>query len=184
MAFLVGDNVNRAGNYQSNNAEEAHFGCGGFVAGATGTATHLYIRIHNLYLTTALKGLVFSAAGALLRTALISSPATGWNAAALDSGLSVTSALTYLLGWIAYPSNQYFGMYHDGTSWNIATDQTGDYTTPPASVTPRADGSGDYNMGKPSIYLDGSVGGGASFPVPVLGVKRHRETAKRLGLFV
>lgn len=172
MANLVGDSTDRAGNIQLNNADEAHYSCAGFVAAATGTATEAYIRIQNLYLTTAVKVLVFSSAGSLLATATISSPATGWNHAALSSSLSITSGTTYILGFIAYPSNQYFGMYHDGTSWNIATNQTGDYTTPPSTITPIADGNGDYNMGKPSIYLDGSTGGGATLAsrLSLLGV--------------
>lgn len=162
MANLVGDSTTQAGTYQSSNSQEVYFACGGFVASATGTATEAYIRISNLNLTTAVKVLAYSAAGSLLATATISSPATGWNHAALSSSVAVSSGTTYILGFIAYPNTAYLDIYQDGTSWNIATDQTGDYTTPPASITPRDDGSGDYGTGKPSVYLDGTTGGGGA----------------------
>lgn len=182
MALLVGDNGTRTGVAAATNPDVG-FPCGGFVASATGTATTAYMRINSVGNSTAAKVLVYSAAGSLLATATISSLATGWVSAALDSSISITSGTTYILGYCGTPDGWELQLYADTSSWNWAEDASGTYAAPPSSITPRADGAGDKNYGKPSIYLDGSTGGGATFPVPALGLKRHQQTAKRLGLF-
>lgn len=181
MALLVGDNSTQTA-AAAPPANKIGFAPGGYVASASGTAATAYVRISNVYLATALKVLVYTANGStLLATATFTSLATGWLSAALDSSISIVSGTTYILGAIAGANVP--DIYVDSSAWNMASDALGSYDSPPTSVTVEGDGNGWYNYGKMSIYLDGSAGGGATFPVPALGLKRHKLIAKRLGLF-
>jgi len=168
MTFQVGDNsvyTNQANTYP---VDVVTYASTGFVVQFTAAPTLAFIRINNTGgqgwdNTTAAKLRIYNSSGTLLGQAIFTAAqGTDWISSSISVG-SLTSGATVYGGIICTGTGD-LRMFNSGTTFQCQSVSTGNYTTPPATVTPGS----DPGSAKPSFnwYLDATASSGTLLQRP------------------